>query len=326
MAKPKVAFYWCASCGGCEEAVVDLAEDLLKVVDAVDIVLWPVALDFKRKDVEAMKDGAIAVSFINGAVRTEEQEEMVKLLRKKSGLVVAFGSCAHIGGIPGLANFWDRETIFERVYKDVPSVRNPEGIYPQQKTKVDGVELTLPEFYDTVYTLDQVINVDYYLPGCAPPPDLIMNAVTAILEGKLPDKGSVLAPDKSLCDTCPRKDSKPEKLSIKAIRRPHEVIADPEKCFLEEGIICLGPATRSGCGERCINANMPCRGCFGPTKGVRDQGAKMVSAIASILGVEDEDKVTEEEVESLVKQIDDPAGLFYMYSLPASMLRRKRMG
>jgi F420-non-reducing hydrogenase small subunit len=326
MAKPKVAFYWCASCGGCEEAVVDLAEDLLKVVDAVDIVFWPVALDFKRKDVEAMKDGEITVSFINGAVRTEEQEEMVKLLRKKSGLVVAFGSCAHIGGIPGLANFWDRETILKRVYKDVPSVKNPEDVYPQQKTKVGGVELTLPEFYDTVRTLDQVIDVDYYLPGCAPPPDLIMNAVTAILEGKLPNKGSALAPDKSLCDTCPRKDSKPEKLSIKAIKRPHEVIADPEKCFLEEGIICLGPATRGGCGERCINANMPCRGCFGPTKGVLDQGSKMVSAIASILGVEDEDKATEEEVESLVKQIDDPAGLFYMYSLPASMLRRKRMG
>ena len=80
MAKPKVAFYWCASCGGCEEAVVDLNEDILKVADAVDIVLWPVALDFKRKDIEAMKDGEIAVSFINGSVRLEEQEEMVKLL------------------------------------------------------------------------------------------------------------------------------------------------------------------------------------------------------------------------------------------------------
>jgi F420-non-reducing hydrogenase small subunit len=55
MSKPKVGFYWCASCGGCEEAVVDLAEDVLKVVEAVDIVFWPVALDFKRSDVEAMK-------------------------------------------------------------------------------------------------------------------------------------------------------------------------------------------------------------------------------------------------------------------------------
>ena len=325
MAKPKVAFYWCASCGGCEEAVVDLNEDILKVVDAVDIVFWPVALDFKKKDVEAMGDGEIAVSFINGAIRTEEQEEMVELLRKKSGLIVAFGSCSHLGGIPGLANFWNRETIFTNSYKTVPSVANPDGIVPQQKTNIPEGELTLPEFYDTVKTLDQTIDVDYYLPGCAPPPDLIMNAVTAILEGKLPEKGAVLAPEKSLCDTCPRGEKKPEKLSIKEIKRPYEIIPDPEKCFLEEGIICLGPVTRSGCGERCINANMPCRGCFGPTKEVVDQGAKGLSAIASILGVEDEEKMTEEDTKKLIDQIVDPAGLFYMYSLPSSLLKRKRM-
>ncbi|NOR16748.1 oxidoreductase [candidate division WOR-3 bacterium] len=325
MAKPKVAFYWNASCGGCEEAVIDLNEDILKVVEAVDIVFWPVALDFKKKDVEAMGDGEIAVSFINGAIRTEEQEEMVKLLRKKSGLIVAFGSCSHLGGIPGLANFWNRETIFTRVYKTVPSTANPNGIVPQQKTNVPEGELTLPEFYDTVKTLDQTIDVDYYLPGCAPPPDLIMNAVTAILEGKLPEKGAVLAPEKSLCDTCPRGEKKPEKLSIKEIKRPYEIIPDPEKCFLEEGIICLGPVTRSGCGERCINANMPCRGCFGPTKEVIDQGAKGLSAIASILGVEDEEKMTEEDTKKLIDQIVDPAGLFYMYSLPSSLLKRKRM-
>ena len=325
MAKPKVAFYWCASCGGCEEAVVDLAEDILKVVEAVEIVFWPVALDFKKKDIKSMKDGEIAVSFINGAVRTEEQEEMVKLLRQKSGLVIAFGSCAHLGGIPGLANFWNREKIFERVYKEIPSVANPEGILPKTKMQIGDKQLTLPEFFDTVHTLDQVIDVDYYIPGCAPPPDLIMNGITAILEGKLPEKGSVLAPDKSLCDTCPRAETKPEYILMKEIKRPYEIISDPEKCFLEQGIICHGPATRSGCGERCINANMPCRGCFGPTKDVLDQGGQMVSFISSILGIEDEENMTHEEVESLISQIDDPAGLFYMYSLPSSLLRRKNM-
>ncbi|RKY56837.1 MAG: oxidoreductase, partial [Candidatus Neomarinimicrobiota bacterium] len=113
MTKPKVAFYWCASCGGCEEAVVDLAEDILKVVEAVDIVLWPVAMDFKKSDVEAMPDGSIAVSFINGAVRTSEQDEWAKLLRRKSGLIVAFGSCSHLGGIPGLANLSSRDELFK---------------------------------------------------------------------------------------------------------------------------------------------------------------------------------------------------------------------
>ena len=325
MAKPKVAFYWCASCGGCEETVIDLNEDILKVADAVDIVFWPVALDFKRKDVEAMADGEIAVSFINGAVRTEEQEEMVKLLRAKSGLVGAFGSCAHLGGIPGLANFWNRETIFQRQYIEVPTMENPDGVTPKVKSTVDGFELTLPEFYDTVKTLDQTIGVDYYLPGCPPPPDLIMNAVTAILEGKLPEKGAVLAPNKAQCDTCPRKDSKPEKLSIKEIKRPWQIKIDPEKCFLDQGLICMGPATRSGCGETCIRANMPCRGCFGPVDGVIDQGAKGLSMIASILGIEEEEKMTEEDVTRLIEGIADPAGTFYRFSLPASLLRRKRM-
>lgn len=305
--------------------MVDLNEDILKVADAVDIVLWPVALDFKRKDVEAMKDGEIAVSFINGAVRLSEQEEMVKLLRKKSQLVVAFGACAHLGGIPGLGNFCTRETIFQWAYKDAPTVENPKGIIPQEKTVVDGKELTLPEFYDTVMTLDQAIPVDYYLPGCPPPPDLVLNAVTAILEGKLPEKGAVLAPDKALCDTCPRKESKPEKLSMKEIKRPWQIKMDPEKCFLEQGIICLGPATRSGCGETCIKANQPCRGCFGPVDKVVDQGAKSLSMIASILGIEGEEKMTDEEVSKLIGGIADPAGTFYRFSLPSSLLRRKRM-
>lgn len=318
MGKPKVAFYWCASCGGCEEAVVDLAEDILKVVEAVEIVFWPVAMDFKVKDVEALGDGEIAVSFINGAIRTGEQEHMAKLLRKKSGLVVAFGACAHIGGIPGLANFVNREKIFDWVYFNAPSNDNPGKILPQEKTQVEVGELTLPEFYDTVYTLDQVIDVDYYLPGCAPPPDLIMKAVEAILSGNLPEKGTVLAPDKALCDTCKRKTTKPESASIKEIRRVHEVMLDPDRCFLDQGIICLGPATRDGCGERCINANMPCRGCFGSTSRVEDQGAKFLSALASIIDMNDE-----EEIKRIMDSIVDPAGVFYFYSLPASMLRRR---
>jgi F420-non-reducing hydrogenase small subunit len=318
--KPKVAFYWCSSCGGCEESIVDLAEDILKVVEAVDIVFWPVALDFKKKDVEAMEDGSIAVTFINGAVRLSEQKEMVELLRKKSGLIVAHGSCSHLGGIPGLGNFWNKETIFRRAYHTTPSTENPDGTVPLEKVEVEGKELTLPSFFDTVYALDQVIDVDYYLPGCAPPRDLILNAVQAILEGKLPPKGSVLSPNKSLCEDCERNDSKPDKLTIKKIKRPWEIELDPETCFLAQGVICMGPATRTGCGERCITANMPCRGCFGPTDQVFDQGAKFLSGLASILDTDDE-----KEIEKIVDTIVDPAGSFYRFSLPHSILRRRRM-
>lgn len=306
--------------------MIDLNEEILKVADAVEIVLWPVALDFKRKDIEAMKDAEIAVSFINGAVRLGEQEEMVKLLRQKSGLVVAFGACAHLGGIPGLGNFCNRETIFQWAYKDAPSVVNPEGVTPQVQTFEGDRELTLPEFYDTVKPLEHAIPVDYYLPGCPPPPDLIMNAVNAILTNQLPKKGAVLAPNISLCDTCPRNESKPERLVIKEIKRPWEIKIDPEKCFLAQGLFCYGPATRSGCGETCIRANMPCRGCFGPVDGVSDQGAKALAMFASILGVDEEEKLSEEDTQKLIDRLAHPAGTFYRFSLPSSLLRRKRMG
>jgi len=320
MEKPKVGFYWCASCGGCEEAVLDLNEDILKVVDAVDIIFWPVALDFKKKDVESMEDGSVTVSFINGAVRLSEQEEVVKLLRKKSGLVVAFGSCAHMGGIPALANISNKNEIFKRAYKKVPSVVNLEEIYPQEKVKLDVGELELPSFYNTVKPLDRVVDVDYYLPGCPPPPDLIMKAVNAILEGKLPPKGAVIAPDKTLCETCERNKTKPDKLKIKEMKRIFEIVSDDEKCFLEQGIICLGPATRSGCGERCIKGNMPCRGCFGPTDSVIDQGAKFLSALASIIDTNEQG-----EIQSIVETIPDLIGTFYRFSLASSLLKRKKL-
>ena len=318
--KPKVAFYWCASCGGCEETVVDLNEDILKVVAAVDIVLWPVALDFKRRDIEALSDGEIAVSFINGAVRLSEQEEWVKLLRQKSQLIVAFGSCAHLGGIPSLGNTANRELIFQRKYMTVPTADNSAKTFPCVSTLVDGHELDLPSFYDTVKTLDQTIDVDYYLPGCPPPTSLVGEAVRAILEGKLPERGAVLAPNKSQCDTCPLNETKPEKLAIREFKRVATSAPDPKTCFLAQGYICLGPATRSGCGERCIRGNMPCRGCFGPMDGVLDQGAKALSAIASIIDSNDP-----EEINRIINTIEDPLGTFYRFSLAGSLLRGSKV-
>jgi len=120
MSKPKVAFYWCASCGGCEETVVDLAEDILGVVEKVDIVLWPVAMDFKYADLAAIPDGGIFATLLNGAIRSSEQEEMALLLRRKSRYLIAYGSCACLGGIPGLANQFGREEILKFNYEDAP--------------------------------------------------------------------------------------------------------------------------------------------------------------------------------------------------------------
>ncbi|MBZ5553655.1 MAG: oxidoreductase [Acidobacteriia bacterium] len=316
--KPKIAFYWCASCGGCEESVVDLAEDILMVLDAVDIVFWPVALDFKKKDVEAMPDGSILVSLVNGALRTSEQEEMVQLMRRKSRLLVAYGSCAHLGGIPSLANQFDREQILKYVYEEAPTVQNPQGTRPLLEVKEDGRTATLPEFRKMVRSLNQVVEVDYYLPGCPPTPKILKEAILTLLSGKLPAKGSVLAPDVALCEDCPRKDSKPTDLKITEFKRPLWTDIDPERCLLAQGIVCMGPATRGGCEALCVQGNMPCTGCFGPTSRVKDQGAKILSSLCSSV-----DANTEPEIDRILSGIPDPVGTFYRYGLAASLLRRK---
>lgn len=315
MSKPKVAFYWCASCGGCEESVVDLAETILDVVAKIDIVLWPVALDFKYTDVESMADEEIAVSFINGAIRTDEQRHVAELLRRKSGLVVAFGSCAGTGGIPALANLTSRSEIFRTSYLESPTVVNKSQIVPVTRSMVDGYELTLPAFHETVRKLSDVIDVDYYLPGCAPTPDLLAQAVEAILTGNLPPKGAILSPNKSLCSSCDRNESKPEDVAITRIKRVVDTVVDPEKCFLAQGIICMGPATRDGCGQTCISGNMPCTGCFGGTDNSLDQGSKMISALGAIIDTEEESGVDE-----ILDGIEDPAGTFYRYGMAAALL------
>ena len=317
MSKPKIAFYWCAACGGCEEAVVDLAEDILGVIEAVDIVFWPVAMDFKKSDIATMPDQAIFATFLNGAIRTSEQEEMARLLRQKSQHVIAYGACACLGGIPGLANQFSREQLLRFVYNEAPTLADGGHARPQLETKSNGDELGLPRMHETVRALDQVVRVDYYIPGCPPTPKLTRAALTALLAGEFPPSGSVLAPDTALCDECPRKATKPNDLSFVEFKRPHQTLLDSERCLLAQGVVCCGPATRGGCGALCVSGNMPCSGCFGPTSRVRDQGAKLLSSLCANIAAKDEPGIIR-----ALEGIPDPLGTFYRYALPHSMLSR----
>jgi F420-non-reducing hydrogenase small subunit len=303
------------NCGGCDEAIVDLNEELLKITGAIDLVFWPTAMDFKYHHLEEMADGQIALSIVSGHVRNQEQEETARLIRRKSQTVLAFGTCACFGGSPGLANFRTREDILDWVYRSAPTVVNPHGVYPETKTYNDGKELTLPEFYKRVYSLGQVTDVDYYLPGCPPPTDLILNCINAVLTNKLPMKGTTLSPHKAVCDTCKRNTWKPISISLNEVKRIHQVEARPDFCFLAQGIICLGPVTRGGCGESCININLPCRGCFGPVDGVEDSGVKFLPALASLSKLE-----IEADIKKFADSIDDLAGYLYRFSLPVSIL------
>ncbi len=317
--KAKIAFYWAASCGGCEIAILDLDAVVLDIAAKADILFWPVAVDTKYNDVEAMPDKHIDVTFFNGGIRNSEAVHIAKLLRQKSKFLVSFGACAHCGGVPALANFNSKDAIFERVYNSTPSTVNPEGIYPQTSHKVEEGEITIPAFFDAVYPLDHIVPVDYYLPGCPPPKKWILAGVTAFLTGELPPKGSVIAEEFALCKECPRE--KPEKHSVKEFKRVWEVMdIDFEKCLLEQGIICLGPATRAGCEARCIKTNYPCRGCFGPAPKITDIGAKMISVLGSIL----EEKEDETKMAQAIEDIPDLAGTLYEFTAGKSVLLRRK--
>lgn len=316
--KPKFAMYWAASCGGCEIAVLNIHEKILDVDANFEVVFWPVAMDTKYKDVEAMPDESILLTLFNGAIRNDENEHLAHLLRRKSKLLVAFGSCACEGCIPALANLSGVNEIFDTVYSTI-STDNPEGIIPQPNYNVPEGQLHIPTLYPMVRTLDQVVPVDYYMPGCPPESHQIaavIDLVIQVLEGKaeLPPTGTVIgAGHSTVCDDCPRKRGIKK---IKKFERIQDIVIDPEICLLEQGVMCSGPATRNGCDAKCPSAGSPCIGCYGPAEGSVDYGARLMTAIASV--IDSNDPV---EIGKILDGIPDPAGMFYRFNLAGSLLR-----
>ncbi len=316
--KPKFAMYWAAACGGCEIAVLNIHEKILDVDANFDVVFWPVAMDAKYKDVEAMEDGSILLTLFNGGIRSDENEHIAKLLRRKSKILVAFGSCANEGCIPGLANFSNVGELVQTAFNTV-STDNPHQIYPMTTYDVPEGEIHIPKLLPVLKTLDQVVDVDYYMPGCPPESHQIaavIDLVVAVLQGKaeLPPKGSVIgAGDSTVCDECKRARNVK---SIKSFERIWGIAPDPALCLLEQGIPCNGPATRSGCNARCPTAGAQCIGCYGPAEGVVDYGARLIAAFASVIDSKDAN-----EIDQILDGLVDPAGQFYRFNLAGSLLR-----
>jgi len=311
MEKIKVGIYWAASCGGCDVSLLEIDEQILDVAAKADFVLWPCAIDTKYADLRAYKDGSIDIVLFNGAIRTEENREIAKLLRDKAKYLVAYGSCAQMGGVIGLANLSSRKEIFTTLF-------GAKTHWPKEESNQDGYPLHLPAFLDRLLPLGDVVEVDYVIPGCPPPREMVSQFFDALLGGKLPEKGAVFAAEKNLCDECPR-ERREERIT--RIVRPHEIEPDPDICLLDQGIICMGPATRGGCGAVCPMANMPCTGCAGPPANITDQGATMLITIASLIGTGLEGEEELEAEEAILAEIDDVIGTFYRFSLAASIFK-----
>jgi F420-non-reducing hydrogenase small subunit len=317
--KPKFAMYWAASCGGCEIAVLNTHEKILDVDANFEVVFWPVAMDAKYKDVEAMEDGSILLTLFNGGIRNDENEHIAKLLRQKSKILVSFGSCACEGCIPGLANLSPVNEIVHTAFNTI-TTDNPNEIYPRTTYDVPEGELHIPVLSKILRPLDQVVDVDYYMPGCPPESHQVAAVIDLVIkvikgEAQLPPKGTVIgAGDSTVCDECPR--ARNVKM-IKSFKRIQEIAPiDPTLCILEQGVPCNGPATRSGCNARCPQAGAQCIGCYGPADGVMDYGARLITAFSSVI-----DANTPEEIEHILDGIPDPTGQVYRFNLAGSLMK-----
>ena len=214
------------------------------------------------------------VGIISGGIRNDKEKHVANEMRKKCKTLIALGSCACYGGIPALANQYSLADLYEKVYRQ--SKTTDSAATPAED---------IPPLTDRVYALDEVVKVDVYIPGCPTSPDIIVDALTALLTGK-----PFTLPERSVCDDCP---TKREKKALAAVKRPLESIVPPgesvanSRCFMELGYLCLGPVTRSGCGghekvPRCIKGAMPCRGCFGPIRKGANPMVDMMGALSSI--------------------------------------------
>jgi F420-non-reducing hydrogenase small subunit len=275
-----IAEEWLNSCSGCEIAILNLGEVLLDLLPELDFVHMPVLMDHKYFGPVGEKDHleipAAVVGIISGGIRNEEHLEVALEMRKKCGILIALGTCATHGGIPALINLFDNRELLDRYYRTTEST-----------DPADPPSEVIPPLLDRCFALDEKIKVDIYLPGCPPHPDHIAGAITALLKGETPQ-----LPSKSVCDTCPTvREGKGAVKKIQRFTRNAQYQAEEPvgsmRCLLEQGWLCMGPVTRAGCaGEkggapRCINARVPCQGCYGPVRQNGNQLLDLLNALAS---------------------------------------------
>jgi F420-non-reducing hydrogenase small subunit len=288
-AKVRVATAWLQGCAGCHMAFLDLHHFLIDLFDLIDIQYSPL--------VDAKQIPEVDICLIEGAVANTENEKNLKTMRERSKILIALGTCACTGGITGFRNLTTREKALTCGYIDTPTTVN--GRIPSGEA--------VPQLKEVVQALHQVVAVDYAIPGCPPTPQAIREAVTGLINGNPPKEKT-----HNLCEGCHRTKDRMlvarRDFLIDEVFSVHELEhIDPHTCFLEQGVLCMGPATREGCGVLCPKANMPCRGCQGPPHGAPEQGAKLINCLSSLLPA------------GGLMFHEDIQGMGYCFSMPVSI-------
>lgn len=281
---PTIAEEWLNSCAGCEIALLNLGETLLDLLPQLEFVHIPVLADNKyfgplgrRKRLSIPR---AVVGIVSGGVRNSEHLEVLQEMRRQVDVLVALGTCAVTGGLPGLADLPGRggaEGVRDFVFRQSPSTVSGSG--PQAGNG------SVPDMLPRCTCLAEHVKVDLAVPGCPPHPDWIAEAVLSLLEGR-----PAVLPDRSVCSICPTRrtgsgDGRIRRMLEQPVYAPDKPLSEMQ-CLLEQGFLCLGPVTLAGCGGRtgapkCIAGRAPCRGCQGPVPHMAMPFADYMAALAA---------------------------------------------
>jgi NAD-reducing hydrogenase small subunit len=171
MAKPKISSDWMAGCAGCHMSLLDIDERIIKIAELADIRSTPIT-DLKEPD----KDG-VAVGILEGGINNTANEEVAHRMRSRCKILVALGDCAVFGGVPAMRNFFTIEESLRRAYVETEST-DAEGMIPNDP------ELCVPT---RVRSLNEVVPVDVFVPGCPPDPDVIYYVLSELAQGRIPE-------------------------------------------------------------------------------------------------------------------------------------------
>ena len=164
--KARVATASLAGCFGCHMSVLDIDERLLELIQVVEFDRTPLT------DIKTL--GPCDVGIIEGGVANAENVEVLREFRQRCKFLVALGACASTGGIPAMRNQFELKECLAESYVGGVGVDNP--MIP------DDPEI--PRLLDKVRPIQEVVKVDYFLPGCPPPADAIWTFLNDLLAGK----------------------------------------------------------------------------------------------------------------------------------------------
>lgn len=166
--KVRIATTWLDGCSGCHMSFLDIDQKLADVAPMFDLVYGPL-VDFKE-----FPEG-VDVTLVEGAVSSEDDEKKIRLIRNRSYLIVSFGDCAVTANVPGMRNQFKIADILKRGYVENVSYN------PGEPT------VGVPHLLRRARPVHEFVNVDVFLPGCPPPSEAILFALSALLEGRIPD-------------------------------------------------------------------------------------------------------------------------------------------